>query len=367
MRQYPNLSLSSFLKYFNLKMADKQKSSREITIYDIAKELDVSASTVSRSLKNHPSISSSTTKKVHEQAKKMGYRSNIFAQNLRRRETNTIGVIIPRLNSYFMASVLAGIEEVVNENGYNLIISQSFETIEKEASNVETMFKSRVDGLIVSLAYDTKDLSHFDQFSEKDIPIIFFDRVADYPSSTNIIIDNVQVAHQAITHLLDQGCKRIVHITGNQIRTVYKDRLEGYKKALRDKDMPFNSDYVIANRLNDKDGAKAAHQILEMTPRPDGIFAANDICAASCMVTLKEHGISIPKEIAVVGFNNDPISRCVEPKLTTINYPGEEMGKTVALNLINHLQDNGNIDMTNTIILNSELIVRESSARRTNE
>lgn len=342
-------------------MTNKQNSSKETTIYDIAEELDISPSTVSRSLKNHSSISSATIKKVREQATKMGYRSNIFARNLRQKKTNTIGVIIPKLNSHFMSSALTGMEKIVNENDYNLIISQSFETFEKEVSNAETMFKSRVDGLIVSLAYNTTSLSHFDRFTEKNIPIIFFDRVADYHSSTNILIDNFKAGFRAVTHLLDQGCKRIIHITGNQARNVYEDRLRGYKKGLEDRNIPFNSNYIIENKLNDKDGVEAAHQILEMTPRPEAIFAANDSCAVSCMITLKEHGITIPDDIAVVGFNNDPISRFVEPKLTTINYHGEEMGKVVGLNLINHLKGSDHIGATNKIILNSELIVRQSS------
>jgi len=342
----------------------KKSKHKEVTIYDIAKALEVSPSTVSRSLKNHPSISEATTKRVREQARKMGYRSNIFAKNLRRKRTNTIGVIIPKLNSHFMSSALAGMEQVANENGYNLIISQSFETAEKEASNVQTMFESRVDGLIVSLAYDTQDLSHFDQLIEKKIPLIFFDRVAEYHSATNIVIDNFKAGYKATTHLLDQGCRRIIHITGNRARNVYKDRLNGYKKALDNKDIAFNPDYVIENRLNDEDGIEAAKQILDMKPRPDAVFAANDVCAVSCMITLKEHGIANPDDIAVVGINNDPISRYVEPKLTTVNYHGEEMGKIVAMNLINHLKGDGHIGMTQTIILNAELIIRGSSLKK---
>ena len=338
-----------------------EKPSKEITIYDIAEVLGVAPSTVSRALKNHHSISDATIKRVRKQAKKMGYRSNIFAKNLRRQQTNTIGVIVPKLNSHFMSSALSGMEKVANKNGYNLIISQSSETAEKEASNVETMFKSRVDGLIVSLAYNTEDLKHFDQLAERNIPIIFFDRVADYHSSTNIVINNFKAGRMATNHLLDQGCRRIVHITGNQIRNVYEDRLRGYKKALKEHDIPFDPNLIIENRLNEEDGTEAAKQILDMTPRPDAVFAANDVCAVSCMATLKEHSILIPNDIAVVGFNNDPISRYVEPKLTTINYHGEEMGEIVVINLINHLKGDNHINATNTIILNSELIIRQSS------
>lgn len=339
------------------------KNKTEVTIYDIAEALDVSPSTVSRSLKNHSSISSDTQQKVKEQAKKMGYRSNIFAKNLRRKRTNTLGVIVPKLNSNFMSSVIAGMEKVANENGYNLIISQSLETAQKEASNVETMFESRVDGLIVSLAYDTDDYSHFDSIIENNIPLVFFDRVAYYKSAANIIIDNFKAGHEAVVHLLEQGCKRIVHITSNLARNVYEDRFRGYKKALEDFDIPFETEYLIQNNLSNEAGQKAAQQILNMDPLPDGLFVANDTCAIACMSTLKDHGIDVPKDIAVVGFNNDPISSFVNPKLTTINYHGNEMGKVVVRNLISHLDGDNNISVTNTIILNAELIVRESSIK----
>jgi LacI family transcriptional regulator len=337
------------------------QENKEVTIYDIAEVLDVSPSTVSRSLKSHSSISSQTQRKVKKQAKKMGYRSNIFAKNLRRKETRTIGIIVPKLNSRFMSSVIAGVEKIANENGYNLLISQSLETVKKEISNVETMFENRVDGLIVSLAYDTDDFSHFDSFIDNNIPLIFFDRVAYYKSSANVVIDNFQAGHQAVTHLLKQGRRRILHITSNLSRNVYEDRLEGYKQALKDFDIDFNPDYITYNDLSNEAGQEAAQQILDMDPLPDGIFVANDACAIACMSTLKEHGIKIPSDIAIVGFNNDPISRYVEPKLTTINYHGNEMGKVVMRNLINHLNGDNNISVTDKIILNAELIIRESS------
>src|SRR5699024_6149670 len=343
-------------------MSDSEKN-KETTIYDIAEALDVSPSTVSRSLKEHSSISSNTQQKVKEQAKKMGYRSNIFAKNLRRKKTNTLGVIVPKLNSNFMSSVIAGIEKVANENGYNLIISQSFETAEKEASNVETMFQNRDDGLIVSLAYDTDDYSHFDSIINNNIPLVFFDRVAYYKSATNIVIDNFKAGHRAVIHLLEQGCKRIVHMTSNLGRNVYEDRFRGYKKALEDYDISFNPEYLIQNDLSNEAGLKVAEHILGMDPLSDGLFVANDTCSIVCMSTLKEKGIKIPDDIAVVGFNNDPISSFVNPKLTTINYHGNEMGKVVVRNLISHLDGNDNISVTETIVLNAELIIRQSSVK----
>ncbi len=159
---------------------------KEVTIYDLADKLNISIATVSRALKDDPVVNKKTKKKIFELAEKMGYRSNHFARNLRNQRTETIGVIVPRLNSYFMSTVIAGIESIANSEGYNLIISQSSESEQKEKMSVKTMFNSRVDGLLVSLAYDTNDISHFDQFTKKNIPVIFFDRGEEHDNFTNV-------------------------------------------------------------------------------------------------------------------------------------------------------------------------------------
>jgi LacI family transcriptional regulator len=337
---------------------------KEITIYDIARELNISPATVSRGLNDHSAVNKETKKKIFNMAKEMGYRSNTFASNLRRQRTNTIGVIVPRLNSNFMSSVIAGMEKVANDTGYNLIISQSLETAKKEATNAQTMFNSRVDGLLVSLAYDTDNIDHFKDFLKKGIPLIFFDRVFNHKQCTGIIIDNVKAGLDATNHLIEQGCRKIVHITGSLKRNVYADRLKGYKYALADQDLAFDNDLVLETNLSVEAGVAAAEQILEMKPLPDGVFVANDACAVSCMQTLKQAGIAIPQDIAFVGFNNDPLAKVVEPNLTTVNYPGYEMGEAAAQTLINHLNGTSNINSTNTIILRSELVIRESSVRQ---
>jgi LacI family transcriptional regulator len=337
---------------------------KDVTIYDLARKLNISPATVSRGLKDHPAISKKTKKRIFDLAKEMGYRSNNFARNLRKQTTNTIGVIVPRLNSYFMSTVIAGMEKVANEAGYNLIISQSSESGQKEIASARTMFNNRVDGLLVSLAYDTEDVSHFDVFIKKNIPLIFFDRVIDNRNCVNVLIDNRKAAYEATKHLIDQGCKRIVHITATPKRNVYIDRLQGYKQALFDHNIKFKEDYVIISNLSQEAGAAAAETIRQMKPLPDGIFVANDNCAAGCVMALKQSGIRIPHDIAIVGFNNDPVSTVVEPNLTTINYPGYEMGEIAARNLINHLNGISSITSTNTILLRSELIIRDSSVKK---
>jgi LacI family transcriptional regulator len=336
---------------------------REVTIYDIARKLNISIATVSRALKDDPVVSKKTKKKIADLAKEMGYRSNHFARNLRSQRTNTIGVIIPMLNSYFQSTVVAGIESVANSEGYNLIISQSNESEEKEINNAKTMFNNRVDGLLVSVAYETESTEHFDQFIKKNIPLIFFDRIIENLNCTNVVIDNRQAGYDATKHLIEQGCKRIMHITATTKRNVYADRLQGYKDALRDHDIEFNKNYVIISNLAAGDGSAVVKKILEMNPRPDAIFVTNDYFAVSCMLELKKAGIRIPEDIAIIGFNNDPMSRVVEPNLTSINNPGYEIGRIAARNLISHLTGKTNIATTNTVILRSELVVRESSKR----
>lgn len=339
---------------------DEQK---EVTIYDIAKRLDLSPATVSRGLKDNPAIKKDTRKKIKETAMKMGYQHNLFARNLRSKKTNTIGIIIPRLDSYFMSTVISGMEKVVSARGYNLIISQSQETFSKEIANARTMYNSRVDGLLVSLAYDTENIEHFDALLRKRIPVIFFDRVVEHPTCTNIIIDNVRAGYDATKHLLDQGCTRIVYLGANLKRNVYADRLKGYKMALAEKGLPFDESLVIINNLNEEGGLAAAGHILNMSSRPDGVFAANDASAVACLQSLKTAGLRIPEDIAIAGFNNDPISRIIHPNLTTVNYPGHEMGEIAATTLINAI-NNLPASNLNTVVLRHQLIIRQSSLRK---
>lgn len=336
---------------------------REVTMYDLARTLNISVATVSRGLQDDPVVSKKTKKKITELAEELGYRSNNFARNLRTRRTQTIGVIVPRLNSYFMSTVIAGIESVANTEGYNLIISQSSESAAKEKASARTMFNGRVDGLLVSLAYDTDDLSHLEAFTKKNIPVLFFDRVADHQDFTNILIDNKRAAYEATSHLISQGCRKIIHITAPPKQNVYIERLDGYKKALTDHGMRFLENQVIIGNLSQEAGAEAACVILKMKPLPDAVFAANDNCAVGCMLALKQAGIRIPEQIAFVGFNNDPVCKVIEPNLSTINYPGYEMGEVAARHLINHLNGVSELHHTNTIILRSAFIERASSQK----
>lgn len=338
-------------------------SQKEVTIYDIARALNLSPATISRGLKDHPGLRHETRMRVQEAARKMGYRHNAFASNLRRRRTNTIGVVIPRLNSYFMSSVIAGIEKVANTAGYNLIISQSEESYKKETAGVTTMFNSRVDGLLVSLAFDTENLDHFDALLKKQIPVVFFDRVIDHPACTSVVIDNYQAGYDVTHHLLLQGCTRIVHLAGSLNRNVYADRLAGYRQALGEYDIPFDETLVISGKLTEAAGIEAAKQMLEMDPLPDGVFASNDTTAVAVIGTLKQAGLVVPRDVAVAGFNNDPVANVIDPGLTTVNYPGDAMGEAAARTLMSKLNREP-AETPPVIVLEHNLIIRPSSLRK---
>ena len=238
------------------------KPEKEITIYDIAKQLNISPSTVSRALNDNASVSASTKKKVNALAENLGYRHNLFASSLRLQKTHTIGVILHELNSYFITSVLAGIEKIATEAKYNLIIVHSAENANIEVANAHNLFHKRVDGVIASLSFNTENLSHFKQFQSKNIPVVFFDRVFENSDGAKIIINNFQAGYDATSHLIEQGCRHIAHITSSLKRNVYAERLRGYKQALQDHKLKFDEKLLIIDGLKEEDAARSANRIL---------------------------------------------------------------------------------------------------------
>ncbi|HEY8971904.1 MAG TPA: LacI family DNA-binding transcriptional regulator [Puia sp.] len=337
---------------------------KEATIYDIANQLNISIATVSRALKDDPVVSKKTKKKIFETAERLGYRTNHYASSLRKQQTNTIGFMVHELQSNFINSVLAGVEKVATEAGYDLVIAHSQESYEKEVANAKNLFHKRVDGLITSLSFDTKNLDHFRPFTDKGVPIVFFDRVESDSDHPVVVIDNYRCGYQATRHLIDQGCKKIVHVTSNLARNVYTDRFQGYRDALAEHGLAFDDSLVIIGDLSEQAGIDSARRMLDLHPRPDGAFITNDFVAAVCMRTLKQYHIAVPRDIAVVGFNNDAIGQLIEPALTTINYPGREMGEVAAQNLVNHLKGLGSLRQIDRIIINADLIIRGSSLKR---
>ena len=340
--------------------ASKRKG--EITIYDISRALDISASTVSRGLNNNPQIRKEVRRKIVQVAKEMGYQPNKFATSLRLKRTRSLGVVIPRIDSHFMSTVISGMEKVAKQKGYQLLISQSEESVSLEAENIQALFNSRVDGFLVSLSSETKNLDHFQNVFKKDIPLLFFDRVFCQSNCICVVIDNFKAGYDATQHLIDQGCRRIACVTGSLNRNVYNDRLRGFKQALSDNSVPYYEDLLIVTNLNDSSGVLIVRELMKQEAMPDAIFAANDSSAVSTICELKKAGYRIPEDIAVVGFNDDPVSTVIEPNLTTVHYPGREMGEIAASSMIRILEGT-QFEKVNSIILNSELIIRQSSVR----
>lgn len=336
--------------------------SKPVTIYDIAKKLNLAPSTISRGLKRHTSVNQHTQEKIIKTAEEMGYRANTFAINLRNNKTSTIGIIVPKLNSYFMSQVIAGIEKVINDAGYNLLISQSLEDVNKEVINVQTMFDNRVAGLLVSLAENTKDIAHFNAIKKQGIPVLFFDRTPSGNDLPALTINNEAAGYKVTRHLIEQGATKIVHITGNQLSNVYRERLAGYKKALAEFNFRYDEALIITNDLSEAAGILAARRIIKL--KADAVFVANDHCAASCMHELKHNGKRIPQDIVIAGFNNDMISRIIDPSLTTVDYRGLQMGELAAKNLLAHIEERIDINLTANIILKTPLLIRESSRRK---
>lgn len=331
---------------------------KEATIYDIAKKLGLSASTVSRALKNNPIINEETRKKVNDYAQKIGYRSNAFASNLRTKKTNTVGIIVPRLDSNFMSGCLAGMEEVASENGYNLLITQSHESKAKEEANSTVLFNKRVDGLLVSLSKEESDLSYFKRFEDKNVPLVFFDRVPSECPHACFVIDNEQMAYKATKHLIEQGCNKLLHITTKSKLNVYLDRIKGFKRAVSEKSHA-KGELLYLDHLNLENGKASADQVI--ANGTDGLFVSNDLVAAGCLVELQSKGKKIPDDIAIVGFNNDQVSTLVAPSLSTVRYPGKETGKQAMHALLKIMK--GETNNTYTLKLDTELIIRQSSNR----
>jgi DNA-binding LacI/PurR family transcriptional regulator len=329
------------------------------TIKDIARELKVSPSTVSRALKDHPDISQETKRAVNELAEKLNYQPNAVALSLKQQRSNTIGVIIPEIVHYFFSSVISGIEDVAYEAGFNVIICQSNEKADREKANVKTLLASQVDGILVSVSKETTDFSHLIIIQENEVPLVFYDRIVPNFITDLVIIDDFDAAYRATKHLTDTGRKRIAHFAGPQNLLIGQQRKEGYKKALEDAGIHLGETLVF-DADNFEKARLAVLKILESGTEIDGIFAVNDLTAIGAMQTLQKRGIKIPGEVAVVGFSDGRLSGITDPTLTSVDQHGYEMGTVATHMLLKRIHSKDDYP-AETKILNANLIVRGSS------
>ncbi|QLE00959.1 LacI family DNA-binding transcriptional regulator [Galbibacter sp. BG1] len=333
------------------------------TIHEIAKLLKIDSSTVSRALNDSNLVTQKTKDKVLKKAKEIGYQRNLLASNLRKSKSNTIGVIVPRISRHFFSSTIAGIEEAAYAHGYNVVIAQSMEKLEREKRIVGNLISNRVDGVLISVSMETVDSEHLKKFDESNIPLVFFDRSLSDIDSSKVLIDDYKASLEATEHLINIGCRNIAHLSGPKNLNIYKNRLKGYKAALKLNDIPFDRDLVFTSTLNQEDGYELAGKILNYKKKVDGIVSANDLAAIGAMKKIKEAGKSVPKDVAVVGFSNEPMSAVIEPALSTVDQSGYDIGKIACNLLIDSLKEGKSNVTAKTVTLSPTLIKRQSTSR----
>lgn len=341
---------------------DRDKKAK-VTIHDIAKQLNTTASTVSRALQDHPRISQTMKKAVLELAEKLKYHPNFIASSLRKGKGNTIGIVIPRIDRNFFSSIIGGIEDVAAESGYNVIICQSYDSEEKEKNIFETLINGKVDGLMVSMASGTRNLSHFNWAIEKGVPLILFDRSAASLDVNKVEIDDYLGAHMAVSHLIEQGCKRIAHFSGPLHVSIYANRLKGYKAALEEHGLEFNENYHFTYTITREAGALAIDKLIKLDPMPDAIFSASDYSALGAMVALKDKKIHVPEDIAVVGYANEQYAEIISPPLTSVDQHSREIGQAAAKLFFEELKQSESPRISKCVMLAPDLIIRASSKK----
>jgi LacI family transcriptional regulator len=338
-----------------------KERSTKITIYDIARVLNLSASTVSRALQNNKLINQDTRDKVRQTATEMGYVPNWIASSLRRNRSNILGLIVPRTSMYFQSTAISGIQHEAHRYGFSIVIGQSDDTLEMEKELVNTFFSLRVDGLLAVSSMFTTTYEHFVPFIKNNIPLVFYDRVPADFTGYSITGDDFKGGFLATEHLIKQGCKRIAHFSGTLTCNLYQQRLRGYKAALAKYDMPFDESLLYVHNLTSEAATIASKELLAEDKCPDGLFAANDTSAVAFIQEAKRQHVAIPRDIKVVGYSNDQSSRIITPALTTIEQSGYKMGQKAVDTIVKLINYGDTMKITKQFVFPVELIERESS------
>jgi LacI family transcriptional regulator len=333
------------------------------TILDIAKELNITFSTVARALNDHPAISAATKKAVRETAERLNYRQNKLASSLRSGRTNIIGVMVPNLHVSFFSSVVSGIEQVMNANGYQILLYQSNESRKHEQQGIETFMRSRVDGIISSVTTET-DAGVYAEIKSRNIPLLFFDRDLPPLGVSSVVVDDYKGGFMATEHLIQQGYQNIMHITARQPISIFSERLRGYIDALKHYGLPVRDDLIVKGDFSLDYGRKVVADSRTRKLQYDAIFALEDYTAMGAMQALKEAEVSIPGEVGVIGFANESFGSLVTPALSTIDQQTPIMGEEAANLFLKQLKKANESYQPEKIILSPLLVVRESSERK---
>ena len=298
---------------------------KQITIKDIARELGISVSTVSRALTNNPEISETTKEMVRELARKLNYKPNLLASNLRTNKNTTIGVVIPEVNHHFFASVLDGIEQAANEAGYSILICQSHENMEKEIQNVQTLLHSRVAGMLVGVSKETMHLHHLQEVLNSNTPLVLFDRPCPSLQCDQVVSDDYAGAYSAVEHLIQTGCKRILYFSSSMNLEVAHRRYQGWRNALQKHGLWHSTDDIIIADTRELAIEELPKQ-MNTNQRPDAIFCVNDHCASGVLYAAQTLGLRVPEDLSICGFSDAPLARITTPMLTTVEQHGTEIG-----------------------------------------
>ena len=337
---------------------------KSATLKDIANTLGLSVPTVSKALKDYPDVSQKTKTLVKDLAKTLNYQPNAFAVSLRKSESKTIGVIIPETVHHFFSSVLKGIIHKAEEKGYLVIILQSNESYTLEKKQIDLLLRSKVDGILISIANSTSEFKHLTSVISKDIPLVMFDKIAKVVSCSKVIINDREAAYRATTHLVKTGCRKIAHFRGPLMPQNSIDRFLGYKKALEDHELIYDPKLVyICEDMSFDEGKKYAKQLLNDHKDVDGIFVNTDLVAIGAINELNEQNIKIPEDISIIGFSNWFMSSVISPSLSTIDQPGFKMGKIACKLLLKQIKNERKKQVFEhkTVELKTKLILRNST------
>jgi len=334
---------------------------KRTTIKDIANVLNISPAAVSKAMHDDSRISAKTKEAVKRVAKELNYQPNHLASALRRGKSNLVGVIVPRTNSNFFSSVVENMEAVLNKAGYNIIITQSNESFEKECKNIDTLLYTQVDGIIASMANETVDLSYYEKIKSNGIPLILFDRGENDLNVDYVGINDYDSSHMIVEHLISKGCKRIAHIGGYRRTRIFNNRIRGYIDAIIKNNLPIDDSLIIESALTLEDGRREMENLLKLKNRPDAVYVAGDYAALGALQVLNEANISVPNEMRLIGFGNEPFTSLVSPTISSVDQHSSDIGRLAAETFLKRVAEPELKQQLNKIILDAELVVRNSS------
>lgn len=336
----------------------------QVTIKDIAKQLGVSVATVSRALRDLPDIHPDTKKMVLDLAKELDYQPNVLASSLVKSKTKTLGLIVPDLGYYFFSTVVKAVEDAAIAAGYSLLIAQTQESFERELTNIQNLSRSQVEGIIISLSRETVNFDHLTRLQRRGIPLVFFDRDSEEIDASKVMVDNEQSAYEAVKHLIENGCKRIAFLAGPKNVSVSNQRRLGYLRALEEAGIQADANLIIHSDYFQDSAISKTHLLMKEVNRPDGILVVSDRLAIGVLIALRELNISVPDEVKMVSFNNEPICSLISPTISSISQPLEEIGRLSVELLLEQIEHKTDNPVPRVEVLKTKLIVRESSVRK---